>query len=223
MALADMKNAAEKARNTKSTRIWLMVAIAVVLFVLWWMGKIKTSIAIGLWIIVLAAIGIETMNYDLDLGSILSGKSIQESRVTHTKEGLKLMGSCIIPVKWDKNDLNCDNFKTQWEAQAKYNQCADEIASYNEGVDVAKIKSLDIYGLDGNKNGIVCEALPGAPKSPETTESGTTQTPTPRNPATKKTPTTSGAYPTTPVPRVTEPFPATPASDRTNPKTLPAK
>jgi O-antigen ligase len=99
MTIADMKNAAEKARNTKSTRIWFMVAIAVILFVLWWMGKIKTSIAVGLGIIVLAAIGIETMNYDLDLGSILSGKSVQESRVTHTKDGLKLMGSCALPTK----------------------------------------------------------------------------------------------------------------------------
>lgn len=220
MTLTDVKNAAEKARNTKSTRIWVMVAIAVVLFVLWWMGKIKTSIAIGLWVIILGAIGIETMNYDLDLGSILSGKSIQESRVTHTKDGLKLMGSCALPTKGEW-DLNCSNFATQAEAQAKYDQCATEIASYNQGVDAAKVKSLDIYGLDKNKNGIVCEALPGAPKSPEATESGTTQTPTPRNPATKKSPTTSGAYPTTPIPRITEPYVATPASDRTTPKSLP--
>ena len=34
------------------------------------------------------------------------------------------------------------------------------ITSYNKGVDSNKVKSLDIYGLDGNKNGIVCEALP---------------------------------------------------------------
>ena len=100
------------------------------------------------------------MNYDLDLGALWSGKSIQESRVTHTKDGLKLMGSCVLPAKGDKNDLNCDNFKTQSEAQAKYDQCANDIASYNQGTDAAKVKSLDIYGLDGNKNGIVCEALP---------------------------------------------------------------
>ena len=219
-----MKNAAEKARNTKSTRIWFMVAIAVILFVLWWMGKIKTSIAVGLGIIVLAAIGIETMNYDLDLGSILSGKSVQESRVTHTKDGLKLMGSCALPTKWE-GDLNCANFATQSEAQAKYDQCASEIASYNQDVDTAKVKSLDIYGLDGNKNGVVCEALPGAPKSPETTEATPAQTTTPKATSTKspgtKTPATSGAYPTTPIPRITEPYVATPASDRTTPKSLP--
>ena len=97
--MAELRQKLEQARNTKSTRIWVMVAIAVILLVLWWMGKIKTSIAVGLGIIILAAIGIETMNYDLDLGSILSGKSIQESRVTHTKDGLTLMGSCALPTK----------------------------------------------------------------------------------------------------------------------------
>jgi hypothetical protein len=58
-----------------------MVALAVVLFILWWFEIIKTSFAIGLGIIILAAIGIETMNYDLDLGSLWAGKSIEESRV----------------------------------------------------------------------------------------------------------------------------------------------
>ena len=78
-----------------------MVGLAVVVFALWWMNIIKTGFAIGLGIILLAAIGIETMNYDLDLGSLWAGKSIAESRVTHTKDGLKLMGSCALPTKGD--------------------------------------------------------------------------------------------------------------------------
>lgn len=76
-----------------------MVALAVVLFVLWWLNIIKTGFAIGLGIVILAAIGIETFDYDLDLGKLWETGSIQESRVTHTKDGLKLMGSCVIPVK----------------------------------------------------------------------------------------------------------------------------
>ena len=52
------------------------------------------------------------------------------------------------------------NFKTQEEAQAKYDTCATQIASYNAGKSATDIKNLDIYGLDGNKNGVVCEALP---------------------------------------------------------------
>ncbi len=223
----NLKAWAEKARNTKSTRLWFMVALVVVLFVLWWTNIIKTWFAIGLGIVLLAAIGIETMNYDLDLGSLWAGKSIAESRVTHTKDGLKLMGSCALPTKGDW-DLNCANFQTQPEAQAKYDQCATEIASYNQGVDSAKVKSLDIYGLDGNKNGIVCEALPGAPKeTPVAKESSeipaTAWSNSTKNTGTQKTPSTKNVYPTTPIPRVTEPYPVTTATVKTNPKTLPAQ
>jgi hypothetical protein len=150
---------AEKARNTKSTRLWFIGLVAVVVAVLWYLKIIKTGFAIGLGIVLLAAFGIETFNYDLDLGQLWKTGNIQESRVTHTKDGLKLMGSCALPAS-GKGDLNCDNFKTQGEAQAKYDQCATEIASYNQGTDAAKVKSLDIYGLGGNKNGVVCEALP---------------------------------------------------------------
>ena len=32
----------EKARNTKSTRLWFLVLLAVIIFVLWWVKIIKT-------------------------------------------------------------------------------------------------------------------------------------------------------------------------------------
>ena len=161
-SMPEISNELQKARNTKSTRLWFLVLLAVVLFVLWWFKIIKTGFAVGLGIVVLAAIGIETFNYDLDLGTLWKTGNIQESRVSHTQDGIVLKGSCALPKKWGEGDLNCSNFKTQEEAQAKYDQCATEIASYNQWVDAAKIRSLDIYRLDGNKNGIVCEALPKA-------------------------------------------------------------
>ena len=115
-------------RATKSTRIWLMAGLIVLIIILWWMKIIKTGFAIGLGILLLAAIGIETFNYDLDLGKLWQTGDIQESRVSHTKDGnIKLMGSCAIPKKGE-GDLNCANFRTQEEAQAKYEQCANEIA-----------------------------------------------------------------------------------------------
>lgn len=164
MTLADVKQAAETARNTKSTRLWFIVGIGVVVFILWWFKIIKTGFAIGIWLLLLVAFGVEKMNYDLDLGTLWRTGNIQESRVQHGKDGIVLKGNCILPDKNDANasadDLNCSNFKTQEEAQAKYEQCANEIASYNTGKTPADIKNLDIYGLDGNKNGIVCESLP---------------------------------------------------------------
>jgi len=152
----------QRVRNTKQYRIGFMVALLILVLILFFTGIIKKGFAIGIGIILLAAIGIETFNYDLDLKKLWETGSIEQSRVTHTEDGIVLMGDCAIPKKGEVEDLNCSNFQTQVEAQAKYDQCAREIASYNAGVDINKIRSLDIYGLDGNKNGIVCEHLPKA-------------------------------------------------------------
>ena len=99
-------------------------------------------------------------DYDLDLKTLRDTGSIQASRIQHTKDGIVLRGDCVTAQRNSASDLNCANFKTQEEAQAKYDQCAEQIASYNAGKTTEQIKNLDIYGLDGNNNGIVCEALP---------------------------------------------------------------
>jgi hypothetical protein len=159
--MAQLKAELEKARNTKSTRLWFIVLLGVIVFVLWWLKVIKTWFAIGLGIVVLAMFGIQTFDYDLDLQTLWETGSLTESRVQHTSDGIVLMGSCVKPVGQNSaDDLDCANFKTQPEAQAKYDTCVAQIASYNAGQSADSIKNLDIYGLDGNKNGIVCEALP---------------------------------------------------------------
>jgi hypothetical protein len=157
--MAEIRKKMERVRNTKSTRIWFMVLLLAVVVLLYAMGIIKKGFAIGLGILLLAAIGIQTFDYDLDLGTLWDTGSIEQSRVTHTKDGITIRGSCAIPTQ-GSGDLNCANFSTRAEAQAKYDQCANDIASYNADVDAAKVKSLDIYGLDGDKDGVVCESLP---------------------------------------------------------------
>jgi len=67
---------------------------------------------------------------------------------------MKLIGKCL------SDNINCSNFTTQDEAQAMYEDCAQEIASYNDGVE--NVKSLDVYWLDRDKDWIVCESLPAA-------------------------------------------------------------
>lgn len=139
------------------------------------------------------------------------------------------MGSCAIPTKGE-GDLNCSNFSSQPEAQAKYDQCANEIASYNDGIDMSKIKSLDIYRLDGDKDGTVCEALPGAPKkideSDEKIEEASTETkkttPTKASP-TKKTESSTNTYSKTPILNSSDPYPISEATVKTNPKVLPVQ
>gem|GEM_PF-5879062 len=70
---------------------------------------------------------------------------------------MKLISACVVADA--KDDLNCANFTTQPEAQALYEVCVTKIKEYNSSMDDASIKRLDVYGLDGDKDGIVCEAL----------------------------------------------------------------
>lgn len=151
----------QKARNTKSTRLWFLVLLVVTIIALYMMGIIKKGFAIGIGILLLAAIGIQSFDYDLDLATLWETGSIKESRVQHTKDGVVLKGDCVKPAgKADEYDLDCSNFSTQAEAQKKYDYCAAQIAENNSGLDKEKVMSLDVYGLDRNKNGVVCEALP---------------------------------------------------------------
>jgi len=151
----------QKARNTKSTRLWFLVLLVVIVIALYMMGIIKKGFAIGIGILLLAAIGIQSFDYDLDLATLWETGSIKESRVQHTKDGVVLKGDCVKPVgKADEYDLDCKNFATQAEAQQKYDYCAAQIAENNKGLDRSQVMSLDVYGLDRNKNGVVCEALP---------------------------------------------------------------
>jgi len=233
--MSSITETSEKTQSTKSIRIGFMIGLAVILFILWWLKIIKTGFAIGIGILILAAIGIETFNYDLDLGKLWETGNIAESRVSHTKDGIKLMGVCAIPKKWEW-DLNCSNFTTQEEAQAKYEQCATEIASYNEWLDQKKIKSLDIYRLDGDKDGIVCEALRKTKIETPTTNTGTETKPTVKRSSTQTTKTSTQAKTTTtpvtpktptysekPLLRTPNPYPISPATIKTNPQVLPAQ
>ncbi len=142
-----------KLRRSKNARLIIMVILFAILAVMYFMFEKFRIFIIGLMIVILGAIGVEMFNYDIDLGKLWDTGSIKESRV-QTKNGVKLIGECIT------DDLNCSNFKTQPEAQALYDKCAEEIKTYNADLQGKDVKSLDVYGLDRDKDGIVCEALP---------------------------------------------------------------
>ncbi|MDC0506147.1 hypothetical protein OAN96_00980 [Candidatus Gracilibacteria bacterium] len=152
------KQAVAKFRNSKNARMGFIAAlILIVLALLIFWGKAKAV----LWAIVVVlaiALAVEGFDYDVDLGKLMETGSYEQSRVETIKDS---DGNSVRMITGNCNskefDLNCKDFSTQTEAQAKYNACAEEIASNNPGIDV---KKFDIYGLDGNKNGIVCEALP---------------------------------------------------------------
>jgi len=161
--MGKIKEALQKARNTKYIRILFIVLLIIIVIALYFFGLLKKGFAIGIGIVLLAALGFQVFDYDLDLGKLWQTGSLEQSRVQYTNDGIKLMGECVKASGSTKDfDLNCENFTTQKEAQAKYEFCAQEVASYNVGQTASKIKSLDIYGLDGDNDDIVCEDLPAS-------------------------------------------------------------
>lgn len=148
-----------EARRSKSfmTRllVWLIIVIVLLYF---FCGFEKRSKQILIWtgIVAAAALGLEVFDYDLDLETLWKTGDIQESRVQNIK-WVRLIGECVVADATD--DLNCANFETQAQAQAIYEKCVAKIKEYNSSLDEWTIKRLDVYGLDGDKDGIVCEAL----------------------------------------------------------------
>ena len=101
---------------------------------------------------VTALLGLDLVSYEIDFKTLWESGSIDESRKTYSN-GVALLWDCSA-----KNDLNCDAFETQEEAQSMYERCMNKILEYNK--DVENAVSLDVYWLDGDKDGKVCEALP---------------------------------------------------------------
>lgn len=139
------------------TIIGILMLVVILLLIFW--GKAK-GILIVILILLAIAMWLEGFNGDADIGKLWETKSYSESRVETIKDADGNSVRIITGVCNSNDfDLNCNNFATQDEAQAKYQECADEVAKNNQWIDTSK---LDIYGLDGNNNGIVCEALPSA-------------------------------------------------------------
>lgn len=130
------------------------MALVVILMLVFKKGTIAFTVIL---ILLAVALGLEGFDYDVDLAKLWETGNYQESRVESItdKDGntVRLIGSCV------KADINCDAFGTQQEAQEIYERCAAEIEANNN---IENVKTLDIYGLDRDKDGMVCEALPAA-------------------------------------------------------------
>lgn len=136
-----MKETLQNARKSKRTRIWVIVALlvlAVIAFVFF--EKARLWILGGMFVL-LAALGLEVAEKDLDLGTLVETGSIKESLLARDENGNLLDIQAICDAT--DYDYNCDDFVTQSEAQAVADQC-----------------DFDVYRLDGDNDGLVCEALP---------------------------------------------------------------
>ncbi len=106
-------------------------------------------------VLLLGAFGLTAKNTDYDIGKILQGSSLQDAKVATDKMGNLIydkQGNVVTDATKGKkaSDYNCDDFSTQPEAQAFY-------------LKVGGLKN-DTYRLDGNKDGVACEALPKTAK-----------------------------------------------------------
>ena len=102
----------------------------------------KKKILGGVIVVLLAALGMEVTSNDWDLGSILSGNSVSESKVQRDKEG-----NIVTDGSGKATDeYNCSDFGTKSEAQRFFEKAG--------GV------GDDTNRLDGDKDGEACEDLP---------------------------------------------------------------
>lgn len=124
----------------------------------------KKKILLGVIVVLLGALGLELGNKDFDIGAILSGNSISDSKIERDANGnLKRdsSGNFITKVLRDKlgnvvpegtsgakytDQYNCADFATQPEAQSFFEKSG--------GV------NGDTNRLDGDKNGVACQDLP---------------------------------------------------------------
>lgn len=141
-----MKKNMNKMRRSKNVRLLLLLIVIAAAASLWYFSDSKAAktAAVVAGGAALVATGLEVSDTDLDLKTLFETGSIKESILERDEEGnLKNIG--LICEAQDQNyyDYNCSDFETQEEAQSVYEQC-----------------DTDINRLDGDNDGIVCEALP---------------------------------------------------------------
>jgi hypothetical protein len=101
----------------------------------------EKKVLLGLFGLMTAALGMEVSKTDIDLSTMTKVFRDKEGNVVSeadVKAG-KVVGKAT-------DEYNCDDFKTQGEAQAFYDKAG--------GV------TKDTNRLDGDKNGVACQSLP---------------------------------------------------------------
>ena len=159
-------------RNNKKFRLGVIIFLMIVVAVLYFRnvntenltsaegikaelgGQLKPDtlekkVLIGIMGLLGVGAGLEASNNDIDLGKLIETKSLSASKVLRDKEGNVVSAEELkAGTKTAKatDEYNCDDFKTQPLAQAFY-------------LKAGGVKG-DTNGLDGNKDGSACTALP---------------------------------------------------------------
>lgn len=137
-------------RGNKKVRLWVIGILIVLGFIAFFFAKttwakVVIGGAIGL---LMLAFGMEANNTDYDVVQLVKTGSFAASQIQRDEQGNLIPGSVDAFCTAQDIDYNCDDFKTQPEAQSVYERC--------KGLG----KNMDVYRLDGDKDGTVCEARP---------------------------------------------------------------
>ncbi|HVF69598.1 MAG TPA: hypothetical protein VNA13_03460 [Xanthomonadales bacterium] len=106
-------------------------------------GKSKNvikAILIGAIALLLGAFGLEAANTDFDMGKLLSGQSLSESKVMRDKDG-----NVVTSGGKYTDEYNCEDFDTQPQAQSFFKKAGGP--------------SEDTNRLDGDNDNEACESL----------------------------------------------------------------
>lgn len=136
--------------NERNKRLWLIGALIVLgLIALYFVKGTWAKVAIGAMVaILLGAFGMEVTGNDYDVAKIIETGSLVASKIQRDENGTLIPASVDAFCNAKEKDYNCADFKTQPEAQGVYERCK------------TLGQNMDVYGLDGDKDGRVCEALP---------------------------------------------------------------
>lgn len=137
-------------RANHKTRLILLGALLVILAIMFiFIEKMRILIAI-LFIITLAAFGLELGGKDYDIGTLWETKSLEQSEVARDDSGNILFdndGNFATNSSTGKkaDDYNCADFENQSAAQKFFNNVGGT--------------KYDMNRLDGDKDSVACESL----------------------------------------------------------------
>ncbi len=139
-----------KLRGNKKFRIGVILALLVgagYLLFLFWGKKLQMGIIGAVIVVLLGALGMETTNNDFDVNALVHGKGLVGSKIIRDEVGnINFDGVSPLIASCQADEYNCSDFLYQAQAQDVMERCG--------GV------GKDINKLDGDKDGIACEALP---------------------------------------------------------------
>ncbi len=129
-------------RRSKKTRITIIIGLIIAVAIIAFFFEKTRLWMIGIAFVLLAALGLEATETDLNLGTLIETGSVSESMINRDDDGNLILGTMC-----ERESYNCTDFTNQQDAQDVYDGC-----KFGE--------NGDPHGLDRDDDGVACEGLP---------------------------------------------------------------